>query len=76
MTLRDLAGRTALVTGVTSGIGKATGLLLAARGAHVLVAGRNEQRGTAALAFPWLWIAPRPRCERHARTAQSARRRE
>jgi NAD(P)-dependent dehydrogenase (short-subunit alcohol dehydrogenase family) len=43
----DLAGRTALVTGSTSGIGRATALLLAERGAHVLVAGRNEQRGAA-----------------------------
>jgi NAD(P)-dependent dehydrogenase (short-subunit alcohol dehydrogenase family) len=47
MTSADLAGRTALVTGSTSGIGKATALTLAERGAHVLVAGRNEQRGAA-----------------------------
>jgi len=41
--MTDLRGRTALVTGSTSGIGKATGIALAARGAHVLVVGRNEQ---------------------------------
>ncbi len=42
--MTDLRGRTALVTGSTSGIGEATAIALAARGAHVLVVGRNEQR--------------------------------
>src|ERR1022692_1447908 len=42
--MTDLEGKTALVTGSTSGIGKAAALGLAARGAHVLVVGRNEQR--------------------------------
>jgi NAD(P)-dependent dehydrogenase (short-subunit alcohol dehydrogenase family) len=46
----DLDGKVALVTGSTSGIGKATVLALAARGAHVLVVGRNEQRGAEVVA--------------------------
>jgi NAD(P)-dependent dehydrogenase (short-subunit alcohol dehydrogenase family) len=42
--MTDLRGKTALVTGSTSGIGKATAIALAACGAHVLVVGRDEQR--------------------------------
>ncbi len=40
----DLKGKTALVTGSTSGIGRATAIALAARGAHVRIVGRDEQR--------------------------------
>jgi len=47
MTTTDLAGTTALVTGATSGIGTATAVLLAARGAHVLIGGRDATRGAA-----------------------------
>ncbi|MCO6005922.1 SDR family oxidoreductase [Actinoallomurus purpureus] len=46
----DLAGRVALVTGATSGIGAATAALLAERGAHVLVAGRDQARGETVVA--------------------------
>src|SRR6201981_3922551 len=42
--MTDLKGKTALVTGSTSGIGRATAIARPARGAHVLVVGRNEQR--------------------------------
>ena len=42
--MTDLKGKTALVTGSTSGIGQATAIALAARGAHVLIVGRDEGR--------------------------------
>lgn len=45
-----LAGRTALVTGATSNIGRAIAVALAAQGAHVVVAGRNKQRGDEVVA--------------------------
>jgi NAD(P)-dependent dehydrogenase (short-subunit alcohol dehydrogenase family) len=41
----DLAGATALVTGSTSGIGRATALALARRGARIVVSGRDAARG-------------------------------
>jgi NAD(P)-dependent dehydrogenase (short-subunit alcohol dehydrogenase family) len=41
-----LAGRTALVTGSTDGIGAGVAQALAAEGVHVIVTGRNAQRGT------------------------------
>ena len=44
---RDLEGLTALVTGATSGIGKAAAEELGRRGAEVIVHGRDIVRGTA-----------------------------
>src|SRR5260370_8958619 len=48
MTFTDLAGTTALVTGATSGIGRAAALSLPPRGAHLLVRGPHVLRGPAA----------------------------
>ena len=40
-----LAGKTALVTGATSNIGRAIAIAFGAEGAHVVVSGRNLERG-------------------------------
>lgn len=45
--MHDLEGKTALVTGGTSGIGRAVADALSSRGAHVVVVGRNRAAGTA-----------------------------
>lgn len=46
----DLTGKTAVVTGANSGIGKAVSQELACRGARVILACRNWERGQEALA--------------------------
>ena len=46
----DLEGKRALVTGATSGIGRATAEALGREGAIVLVSGRDEQRGREVVA--------------------------
>lgn len=46
----DQRGRTALVTGATSGLGELTARVLAARGAHVLLGARSEERAQDTLA--------------------------
>lgn len=48
--MNDLTGSTALITGATSGIGRAAARSLAQRGAHVIVSGRSPERGEAVVA--------------------------
>ena len=57
----ELAGRVALITGGASGIGRATARMLAARGAHVVVADRTSR------------ASRRSRRSSTARTARAAR---
>jgi len=48
--VRDLEGKVALVTGATSGIGKAAAVQLAEQGAAVIVHGRDASRGAEVVA--------------------------
>jgi thioredoxin reductase (NADPH) len=48
--MQDFAGKTALVTGSNSGIGKVVAQQLAERGAHVILSGRDKARGDATAA--------------------------
>lgn len=45
----DMTGKTSVITGANSGIGKETALALALSGAHVILVCRNPQKGEAAL---------------------------
>jgi NAD(P)-dependent dehydrogenase (short-subunit alcohol dehydrogenase family) len=46
----DMTGKTCMVTGANSGIGKVTATELARMGAHVVMVSRSRERGEAALA--------------------------
>ncbi|WP_028060890.1 oxidoreductase [Candidatus Solirubrobacter pratensis] len=46
----DMSGRTAIVTGANSGIGRGAARALAAKGAHVVLAVRDTRKGEAAAA--------------------------
>jgi NAD(P)-dependent dehydrogenase (short-subunit alcohol dehydrogenase family) len=46
----DLSGSIALITGATSGIGRATALALAQHGAEIIVHGRDPERGAQTVA--------------------------
>ena len=46
-----LANKTALITGSTSNIGRATAIAFAADGAHVVVSGRNTERGAEVVEY-------------------------
>ena len=48
-----MGGKTVLVTGGTSGIGKATAVAMAAMGADVVVTGRDPERGELAVEEIW-----------------------
>lgn len=45
--MNRLSGKIALVTGATSGMGRATSELLAKEGATIILVGRNEERGNS-----------------------------
>ena len=45
----DLTGQIAVVTGANGGLGLETARALAARGAHVVIAARNQEKATRAL---------------------------
>ena len=44
----DLSGRTAVVTGANGGLGLRDGAALAAKGAHVVLAARDQEKAAAA----------------------------
>ena len=58
-----MSGEVCVVTGATSGIGKATAIALASRGAHVVLVGRDRGRGEAAAAELTAAGGPAPRLE-------------
>lgn len=54
---QDFVGQTALITGSTSAIGRAVAEQLAARGAHVIISGRDKaRRDSAAVGAQRRWL--------------------
>jgi NAD(P)-dependent dehydrogenase (short-subunit alcohol dehydrogenase family) len=51
----DQTGRTAVITGANTGLGYETAAALAAKGAHVVLAVRNPEKGKEAAAQRRLW---------------------
>jgi NAD(P)-dependent dehydrogenase (short-subunit alcohol dehydrogenase family) len=47
--MTSIQGRTAIITGATSGMGRATALLFAREGASIIASGRDASRGSALL---------------------------
>ena len=47
--MNDFSGKTVLVTGGTSGIGRACAMRFAKEGANVIIAGRNSKKGQAVI---------------------------
>jgi NAD(P)-dependent dehydrogenase (short-subunit alcohol dehydrogenase family) len=62
----DLRDKTALVTGATSGLGRECARVLALRGARVVIACRDEQKGAQTIAQ----IAPSPHARVEARACE------
>ena len=54
---QSMAGKLCMVTGATSGIGKATAMGLAKHGATVVIVGRNENKAKEDMGpentYPW-----------------------
>jgi len=53
----SFAGKVALVTGGTSGIGKATAIQFAQHGTKVVLSGRREKEGAQVVAEIKNWVA-------------------
>lgn len=48
--MKRMVGKTVIVTGATSGMGRASAIMFAQEGAEVILIGRDEQRGNEAVA--------------------------
>ena len=56
---KRLEGKTALVTGATSNIGRAIAIAFGDEGAHVVVSGRSVERGAEVVNADHRWRRPR-----------------